>query len=256
MALCSRLDLLLTGLVSAVVITAFCMVLVIGNLVIEKNGPKSSEEDPSGLGTFLEESSNCGSSKTSGNESAPFKDFLSEASIIDRASDCKAYFTTSGPDFFNENEEENNFPLAFAIKVHKQIGILEMFLSVMFHPGDSFCIHVDAKASNEVKAAVEGLARCYRQRFPGSNVFTASFPIPVIWGDSGTITADTNCFRELEEKDKMWRMAVTVVGTELPLMTREEFRRRLKESYSKGNAIDVFQNTNPKRQKVNIRPVR
>ena len=31
----------------------------------------------------------------------------------------------------------------------------------MYRPSDSYCIHVDAKASDTVKKAVDALVRCY-----------------------------------------------------------------------------------------------
>lgn len=65
----------------------------------------------------------------------------------------------------------------------------------MFRPIDAFCVHVDVKAPESVHRAVEAVLACYRHRFPESTVFQSGFPVPILWGDSGTITADTNCFR-------------------------------------------------------------
>ena len=67
----------------------------------------------------------------------------------------------------------------------------------MFHPTDSYCIHVDIKASESVHAAVSGLVRCYSERFPYTQIFVSRFPKSILWGDAGTIAADLDCFRKV-----------------------------------------------------------
>ena len=42
-------------------------------------------------------------------------------------------------------EEENAFPLAYMHSVHTDVGIFEMFLSLMFRPHNFHCIHIDFK---------------------------------------------------------------------------------------------------------------
>ena len=48
-----------------------------------------------------------------------------------------------------ENEDNLEYPLAFAISMHQHVGILEMFLMLMFRPMDSYCIHLDLKAEGK-----------------------------------------------------------------------------------------------------------
>ncbi len=78
---------------------------------------------------------------------------LSESSIMNRTRNCDRYFHDLGLFIDGAEREENDFPMAFAISVHSQIGILELFLAAFFHPKDSYCIHVDRKASRETKQA-------------------------------------------------------------------------------------------------------
>ena len=53
---------------------------------------------------------------------------------------------------------------AYSIVTHGQIGILEVILATMFLPKNSYCIHVDKKASSEFKNSVEKLLSCYKVR--------------------------------------------------------------------------------------------
>ena len=61
--------------------------------------------------------------------------------------------------FLPATRAERQFPLAFSFTVHKQIGILEMFLSLYFRPTDSYCFHVDEKAHKDIKKAVQGIVK-------------------------------------------------------------------------------------------------
>ncbi len=63
----------------------------------------------------------------------------------------------------------------------------EMFFSLAFRPGDSHCIHVDVKASDEVKKAINGIVKCYTESYPKSNVFVATNPVAVYWGHISTL---------------------------------------------------------------------
>ena len=61
-------------------------------------------------------------------------------------------------------------------------GTLETFLALNFRPSDSHCVHIDASASDETRDAMEGILRCYRERYPEANIFSIRFPIKVFWG--------------------------------------------------------------------------
>ena len=70
-----------------------------------------------------------------------------------------------------------------------QPGTLETFLALNFRPGDSHCVHIDASASRRTRDAMEGILRCYREKFPGANVFSIRFPIKVFWGSVSILEA-------------------------------------------------------------------
>lgn len=56
------------------------------------------------------------------------------------------------------------------------------------------------------------------------------------------------------ERGSDFKMALTVVGTELPLVPPDEFRSTL--AAAKGNVVDVFRNKHKQRHNVNIRTYR
>ena len=63
-----------------------------------------------------------------------------------------------------------------------QPGILETFLALHFRPSDSHCVHIDAGASDKTRAAMEGVFKCYAEKYPESNLFSIRFPLKVFWG--------------------------------------------------------------------------
>lgn len=63
-----------------------------------------------------------------------------------------------------------------------QPGILETFLALNFRPSDSHCVHIDAGASEKTRAAMEGVFKCYQEKYPVSNIFSIRFPMKVFWG--------------------------------------------------------------------------
>ena len=129
-------------------------------------------------------------------------------------------------------------------------GILEAFLAVMFKPTNSHCIHVDASTPEKERLAIEGVVKCYKERFPEANIFTIKYPIQVYWGklvsevtDQGalleriganrnetTLQADMMCMRELLRTDKHWKYFLNPAATELPLITIEQMERLFRES--------------------------
>jgi hypothetical protein len=56
-------------------------------------------------------------------------------------------------------------PLAFSHLIHRDVGIFEVFMATTYHPQNSHCIFVDAKASEKVKRAVDGIVNCYEEKY-------------------------------------------------------------------------------------------
>ncbi len=143
---------------------------------------------------------------------ATLRNFFSESAIIQRTRNCTNYFGKIR-EFFPlesaakiESEVIFDFPLAFAISIHEQVGIFEAFLASSFRISDSYCIHVDSKAESEVKEAVAGLVKCYKDRYKQSKrskngaIFTHPTPIVVHWGTFSVLEADLMCYREIVKR--------------------------------------------------------
>ena len=173
--------------------------------------------------------------------------FLSNEHIIARCSDCSSYFDIINSNGFDPpTPEEKEWPLAFAYTVHKQIGILEMFLALYFRPTDAHCIHVDAKAKPEIFKTVLGIVQCYNKVFPQSLVFMPRQSIPVFWGAGGSMMeADAICYRELMARSKKWKYVGNIAGTELPFVSIQRFRQKLRRLG--GNSMAIARNNDPSR---------
>ena len=81
------------------------------------------------------------------------KQFLSEESILKRTLDFKTYFEKIPCEGLKPiQHEEIAFPLAFVHLIHSEVGIFEMFLAVMYRPGDFHCVQIDAKVNIQTSA--------------------------------------------------------------------------------------------------------
>lgn len=156
--------------------------------------------------------------------------FLAEESIIARSIDCDKYFEIV--DIVNPKlteEAQDFYPIAMSHSVHDQIGILEMFLALMFRPQDLHCIHVDLKASEEVMTAISGVVKCYKQKYPTSEIFIPKYRVPVFWGYDSVLEADMICMRELLKSEKPWKVYINPAGSEMPLVSNRVLRGELKK---------------------------
>ncbi|XP_059088386.1 N-acetyllactosaminide beta-1,6-N-acetylglucosaminyl-transferase-like [Tigriopus californicus] len=185
------------------------------------------------------------SSKTNQRRRSILQGFLAEESIIARSMDCVKYFEIV--DIVNQrlvSEAQEQYPIAMSHSVHDQIGILEMFLALMFRPQDLHCIHVDLKASEEVMAAISGVVKCYKQKYPDSEIFIPKYRVPVFWGYDSVLEADMICMRELLKSEKPWKVYINPAGSEMPLVSSRVLRRELKSLHNR-NYIDyeIFNKT-------------
>ena len=193
--------------------------------------------------------------------------FLQDEAIVNRTLDCDSYFEIISTHAFEEvTQEEREFPIAFShtgrhrlfylfcvifprqivFSVHHEIGILEMFLASQFRPVDSHCIHVDPKASQEIKNTVNSLVQCYNQKFPETTMFVARYPVPVFWCHGSVLEADLVCLRELDQRDETWKMFINPAGTEMPMMSHQDMRKWLQENEEE-QFLDVSINDDPTR---------
>ena len=55
--------------------------------------------------------------------------------------------------------------MAFSHLLHKDIGIFELQLALMYRPKNSHCIYVDRKAATKTLKAATSIVGCYKEAF-------------------------------------------------------------------------------------------
>ena len=68
----------------------------------------------------------------------------------------------------------------------------------------------------------ENLLGCYRQKYPGSLIYSASENIKVYWGHWSIVQAELNCLKDLYNDDQRWKYAVDLAGSELMVLSNAE----------------------------------
>ncbi|XP_057682855.1 beta-1,3-galactosyl-O-glycosyl-glycoprotein beta-1,6-N-acetylglucosaminyltransferase 7-like isoform X1 [Corythoichthys intestinalis] len=119
--------------------------------------------------------------------------------------------------------EEEAYPLAFILTVHKELEVLVRLLRAIYTPQNVYCIHVDEKSPPEYKASVQNVVSCFE------NVFLSSRSETVIYGGFSRLKADLNCMRDLVTSKVSWRKVVNLSGQEFPLMSSLELVRHLQD---------------------------
>ena len=72
---------------------------------------------------------------------------------------------------YEEQALDKNISLAFSHMLHHQVAIYEVFLVMYFRPNNFYCIHVDVKASDLIRKAVENLVQCYSNKTTTGKIF-------------------------------------------------------------------------------------
>lgn len=117
------------------------------------------------------------------------------------------------------SKEEEDYPLAFILTIHKELELFIRLLRSIYMPQNVYCIHVDAKASPEYKAAVRKLAGCF------GNVFVARHSETVTYAGYSRLQADLNCMGELVMSKIPWRKVINLCGQDFPIMSNLELVR-------------------------------
>ncbi|XP_030633576.1 beta-1,3-galactosyl-O-glycosyl-glycoprotein beta-1,6-N-acetylglucosaminyltransferase 7 [Chanos chanos] len=120
------------------------------------------------------------------------------------------------------SKEEELFPLAFIITIHKKLDMFVRLLRAIYAPQNVYCIHVDDKASQDYKEKVLRLASC----FP--NVFLASASEAVTYAGFSRLQADINCMRDLVRSPLRWYRVINMCGQDFPIMSNLELVRYMK----------------------------
>ncbi|KAG9479261.1 hypothetical protein GDO78_012764 [Eleutherodactylus coqui] len=119
--------------------------------------------------------------------------------------------------------EEANFPLAYAIVLHKEFNTFEKLFRAIYMPQNVYCIHVDEKSSADYLQAVGDFINC----FP--NAFLASKMEPVVYAGISRLQADLNCMKDLLKSEVRWKYVINTCGQDFPLKTNKEIVQHLKK---------------------------
>ncbi|XP_042319766.1 N-acetyllactosaminide beta-1,6-N-acetylglucosaminyl-transferase-like [Sceloporus undulatus] len=135
---------------------------------------------------------------------------------------CEAYISKSHYLTKPLSSEEEAFPLAYILTLHKDFATFERLFRALYLPHNLYCLHVDPKSPPAFQRAVERLASC----FP--NAFLASRAEPVVYAGISRLQADLHCLRDLLASPVPWRYVLNGCGQDFPLRTNLEVIRHLK----------------------------
>jgi hypothetical protein len=117
--------------------------------------------------------------------------------------------------------------LAYVITAYRQPGQFARLLDAIWHPEDSFAVHVDAKVSDALRRDFEAAAA-------GRPNVRFVEPLEVTWGGYSLCEAEWRGLTSLVERGE-WDYLMNITGQDYPLMTRarmvEELSRRPGANY-------------------------
>ena len=113
-------------------------------------------------------------------------------------------------------QEEQNFPIAYAVVLFKSANLAEKVLQSIYMPHNIYCIHLDLKSPDTFHYAMKAMTDCL------DNVFFTSKRVDLVWAHVSTLYAQRNCLRELIESPVKWKYFMHISGQELPLYTNAE----------------------------------
>ncbi|XP_038077440.1 N-acetyllactosaminide beta-1,6-N-acetylglucosaminyl-transferase-like [Patiria miniata] len=123
------------------------------------------------------------------------------------------------------SEEEDSYPVAYIIAVHKEAAQVERLLRAIYQPQNLYCIHPDAKSPEDFQRAIKGLADCFE------NVFISSKIEDVQYAGFTRLLADINCMKDLvgpRGDVYRWKYVMNLCGQDFPLKTNLEIVRQLR----------------------------
>ncbi|XP_051752643.1 beta-1,3-galactosyl-O-glycosyl-glycoprotein beta-1,6-N-acetylglucosaminyltransferase 7 [Ctenopharyngodon idella] len=122
------------------------------------------------------------------------------------------------------SKEEEDFPLAFIITIHKELETFVRLLRAIYAPQNVYCIHIDDKAPEEYKTSVRNLSGCF------SNVFLASVNEKVTYAGFSRLQADINCMKDLVKSPIKWKRVINLCGQDFPIQSNLELVRYMQGS--------------------------
>ncbi|KAK6170304.1 hypothetical protein SNE40_018724 [Patella caerulea] len=128
---------------------------------------------------------------------------------------CQFFRQINGYDDKVVTKLEEDFPLAFGIRLHKSPGQMEQILRIIYRPHNFYCIHVDNGSDIRVFNSLRSVARCF------DNVVVLS-QIRTVYATIRLVEADLLCMKEAMKSTIQWKYFLNMAGQELPLKTNLE----------------------------------
>ena len=155
---------------------------------------------------------------------------VSNEQLLNETSDCAAFRRRRG--FRDVVEPETaDFPIAYNILTHSNANQLVRLLRAIYRPHNVICIHVDTKASQSFRSAVDGIQRCF------DNIRLASHMETIIWAGYSRLQADINCMKDHVDAGGSWKYLINTAALAFPLRTVEETVKILR-AYNGANDVE------------------
>ena len=153
----------------------------------------------------------------------------SEEEWRESLSDCAKVVEDFSSNFYN-SPTEVNFPLAYILVVYTNPRQMVRLIKTLWRPQNLFCIHPDAKQSEEFINVFRQLAKCL------DNVFLPKKLEKVYYQHHSIMDSQMNCYEELVRYPAMrWKYVINLCGRELPLKTNREIVESLRKL--KGHSV-------------------
>lgn len=114
------------------------------------------------------------------------------------------------------SQEEDNYPLAYIITIHKEFDMFVKLLRAIYRPQNLYCIHVDKRSPEDYQRKVKSLSDCF------DNIFLASKMEHVVYGGFSRLQADINCMKDLVNSAVAWKEVINLCGQDFPIKTNRE----------------------------------
>lgn len=167
---------------------------------------------------------------------------LADEDVIAMTSACHAYRSLRKYHLKPVSPEEESFPVAYSLVVHKDAVMVERLIHSLYSHQNIYCIHYDQKAAKSFKSAMNNLAKC----FP--NIFIASKLETVDYAHISRLQADFNCLSDLMDSSVPWKYVINLCGQDFPLKSNFELVAELKK-LDGGNMLETIKPSSSKRER-------
>lgn len=163
-----------------------------------------------------------------------FFDLVQPCMILSLAKNCTALLDVHGYVKRSLSLEEQEFPLAFTIKMHSSADQGEQLLRNIYRPHNVYCIYVDRKTIKQIFNIMQQLGRCF------DNVFVVEGRKRVTYASIDLVHAELECMKILMRSNVKWKYYINLTGQEFPLKTNLEIVKILK-TLNAANDVESYE---------------